>query len=245
MFWRKKKIMAAPVEVSPAGTGTAVASMAPVAVAKATPSEIETKGKKVEKLPGPKPIPGILQNHLVKHMGKEPNWVRQLWAVMRPRSGGEKVSDVRIFAEHEASTSNIKVKDYTTLDQNPKLILFEGWVDNETKKVELEEKRTMPKITICTEKEIQQQIGALSEPGSQVFFYLNASPASGGPLGRGAALVELNPKYPEKGQKKYTLTAVYVDGMELTSKGMRMLDSNEPKHVARWIKERHFKASGY
>jgi len=164
---------------------------------------------------------------------------------MRPRSGGEKGFDVRIFAEYEVTANNIKIKDYTTLDQYPKLILFEGWFDNETKKVELEEKRTMPKVTIHTEKEIQQQIEALSEQGSQVFFYLNASPASGGPLGRGAALVELNPKYPAKGQKKYTLTAVYVDGMELTGKGIRMLDSNEPKHVARWIKERHFKPSAY
>jgi len=244
MFWRKKKILAVPAEVSPAGTGPAAVGTAPTA-AKATPSEIEAEGKKVEKLPGPKPIPGILQNHLIKHMGKEPNWVRQLSAVMRPRSGREKVSDVRIFAEYEANTSNIRVKDYTTLAQNPKLIFFEGWIDNKTKKVELEEKRTIPKVTIYTEKEIQQQIGALSEPGSQVFFYLNASPASGGPLGRGAALVELNPKYPAKGQKKYTLTAVYVDEMELTSRGIRMLDSNEPKHVARWIKERHYRPSAY
>jgi hypothetical protein len=85
----------------------------------------------------------------------------------------------------------------------------------------------------------------MTEPGSKIHFYLAASPASGGPLERGAAVVELNPKYPAKGQKKYSLSAVSVEGTELTSKGFKMFDSDKPKDVARWIKERHFKAAGY
>ena len=236
MFWRKKKIEAATVEVNTAGTGTATMGKALVAESAATPAVT-----KAEKLPGPKLLPDILSNYLVKQMNKETGWLRGLSVVMRPRSGGGKGSDVRIYADSEAATSNVKVKDYNTLDKYPKLILFEGWFDKESKKVELEEKRVMPKVTIYTEKEIQKQVAALTEKESKVHFYLSASPASGGPLGRGAALVELNPKYPAKGQKKYILTAVAVnEEMEPTGKGIRMFDTNDPKHVAQWIKERHF-----
>ncbi len=236
MFWRKKKIAAAPVEVSTTGTGTAAMGTTPVTGAAAAPAVT-----KAEKLPGPKFINDILSDYLIKQMAKETNWVRGLSMVVRPRSGEDKGLDVRIFAQYEAASSSAKIKDYTTLDQHPQLILFEGWFDKESKKAELEEKRVIPKVTIYTEKEIQQQVEALTEKEGKIHFYLAASPASGGPLGRGAALVELNPNYPAKGQKKYILTAVPVNEMEPASKGMRMFDSNDPKHVAQWIKERHFK----
>jgi hypothetical protein len=236
MFWRKKKIAAATVEASAVGTGTATAGAVSVSGATATPAS-----PKAEKLPGPKFLPDMLSDHLVRQMAKEANWVRGLSMVMRPRSGGSKGFDVRIFAQYEAASSSTKIKDYTTLDQYPQLILFEGWFDKESKKVELEEKRVTPKVTICTEKEIQQKIEALTEKENKTHFFLASSPASGGPLGRGAALVELKPNYPAKGQKKYILTAVSVNEMESAGKGMRMLDTNDPKHVARWIKERHFK----
>lgn len=242
MFWRKKKIVATPVEVSTTGTGTATMGTAPVAESTATPAVAKTEEKKAAKLPGPRFLPDILSNYLVREMAKGANWVRGLSAVMRPRSGGGKGFDVRIFADSEAATSNVKVKDYTTLDKYPKLIFFEGWFDKESKKVVLEEKRVIPKVTIYTEKEIQQKIAALTEKEGKIHFYLTASPASGGPLGRGAALVELNPKYPGKGQKKYILTAVSVNEMEPAGKGIKMFDSNDPKNVARWIKERHFKS---
>jgi len=230
MFWRKKKIAAAPAEVATAGTGTAAMAGASAV-------------KKEEKLPGPKPIPEFLGNHLIKKMGKEAAWVWRLSAVTRPRAGGEKGLNVRIFSEYEASDKMVKIKDYTTLDQNPKLILFEGWFDKEAKAVELEEKRVIPKVTIHTEKEIQAQVAALTEKGSRIYFYLSASPASGGPLGRGAALIELNQEYPAKGHKKYIVSAVSVDGTEPAGKGIRMFDTNDPKYVARWVKERHFKAA--
>ena len=243
MFWRKKKIVAAPVEVSSAGTGTTAMGTGPAAAAPAAAVVAKTEEKRAGKLPGPKPIPEILGNHLVKKMDKESNWAWRLAAVMRPRAGGQKGFDVRIFADYEATASSVKIKDYTTLDQYPKLVLFEGWFDKESKKVELEEKRAMPKVTIYTEKEIQQQIEALTGPESKALFYLAASPASGGPLGRGAALIKINPNYPGKGQKKYIMTAVSMNDMEVSEKGIRMIDSDNPKYIARWIKERHFKAS--
>lgn len=225
MFWRKKKEEAV---TSPG----------------ATPGGVKGAAEKVEKLPGPKMLPEFVGNHLIKEMGKDSGWTWRLSAVMRPRAGGGKAFDVRIFATYEATAKNIKIKDYTTLDEHPELIFFEGWFDKEAKKVELVEKRVIPKVTIYTEKEILQQIEAMTEPGSKVHVYLCASPASGGPLERGAGVVELNPKYPEKGQKKYILSCVSMEGMELTSKSFRMLDSDSPKDVARWIHERHFKVEG-
>jgi len=236
MFWRKKKIAAVTVEASTAGTDTAVMGTASAAGEPATPAVT-----RAEKLPGPKFLPDILNDYLVKQMAKETNWVRGLSMVIRPKSGGGKGFDVRIFAQYEASTSGAKIKDYTTLDQYPQLVLFEGWFDKEAKKVELEEKRVVPKVTIYTEKEIQQKIEALNEKENKAHFFLASSPASGGPLGRGAALVELNPNYPAKGQKKYILTAVSVKETEPAAKGMKMFDTNDSKSLARWIKERHFR----
>jgi hypothetical protein len=183
----------------------------------------------------------MLNDHLIKKMGKETSWVRGLSMVTRPRSGGGKGLDVRIFAQYEASTSNARIKDYTTFEQYPQLLLFEGWFDKESKQVELEEKRVIPKVTIYTEKEIKQKIEALNEKENKTHFFLASSPASGGPLGRGAALVELNPKYPAKGQKKYILSAVAVNETQPADKGMRMFDTDDAKQIARWIKERHFK----
>lgn len=245
MFWRKKKQVEVAVEISPASTGAADIGTAPVASAGATPAGVKVDTGKVEKLPGPKMIPELVGNHLIKEMGKDAGWVWRLSVVMRPRGGGGKGQDIRIFASHEAEAKRVKVKNYMSLDEHPELIIFEGWFDKDKKKVELEEKRVMPKITIYTEKEIQQQIEAMTKPGSKIHFYLAASPASGGPLERGAAVVELNPKYPAKGQKKYSLSAISVEGTELTSKGFKMFDSDKPKDIARWIKERHFKAAGY
>lgn len=95
-------------------------------------------------------------------------------------------------------------------------------------------------ITIFTKAEIQQKIEALSEPGDTVFFYLAGSPSSGGPLGRGAAVVELNPNYPGKKQKKYIVYTDDVDGTQLVGKKQKAFDSDKPKDIANWVKERHF-----
>ena len=94
-------------------------------------------------------------------------------------------------------------------------------------------------VTIFTKEEIQQKVEALKEPGETIFFYLSASPAHGGPLDKGAAVVELNPHYPEKKQKKYILYTANVDDTQPVGKGMKLFDSDKPKEIANWIKERH------
>jgi hypothetical protein len=102
-----------------------------------------------------------------------------------------------------------------------------------------------PPVQIFSEKEIYDKIVGLTEPGSTVYFYLSGSPAAGGPLGRGAAVVEVNPAYPGKKQKKYN---VYVDDVnveQLAGKKQRLFDSDSPKEIAQWIKDRHYKTETY
>jgi len=230
MFWRKKQVVVPPVEAGPAvATSGEVKSTLP-------------KGKeaRAEKLPGPKGVPSLVGKYLIEKKEREPNWVWRLVAVERKSAKGEQAFDIRLFSGPEAVEKRIKVKDYTSLDAHPELIHYEGWYNKESKQVELEEKRVALKVTIFSQAEIRKKIEELSEPGSTVFFYLTASPASGGPLGRGAALVELNPKYPGPKQKKYCVYAVNVEGTELSSKRMKFFDSDNAKSISSYIKERHY-----
>ena len=107
-----------------------------------------------------------------------------------------------------------------------------------------EEKSPPPaaiEVQILTRQEIEERISQLSEPGNTVFFFLSGSPASGGPLGQGAAVIELNPDYPGKGQKRYTLYVDHVDGLEPMGERQKVFGSNEAKELAAWVKDRHIK----
>lgn len=203
----------------------------------------EAPKAKVEKLPGPQAIPELVGKHLITVMKADQDRVWHYMAVVRPSSRGQKVLDIRVFDQSEAASNRITVKDYTSLDAHPDLIYYEGWFDKGSKRVEMEEKKVIPKVTIYTGNEIRQKIEALSEPGSTVFFYLSGSPASGGPLGRGAAVVELNPNYPGKSQKKYIMYMADVKGMEPVGKGRKFMESDKAKELASWIRERHFVAT--
>ncbi len=144
----------------------------------------------------------------------------------------------------DINAKDVKVKDYASLDAFPNLILYEGWFDAESAKVELAEKAksaVSEDETIYTHGQIWKAIAQLTKPGSTVFFFLGASPASGGPLSRGAALVELNPDFPGKKQRKYNIFTVDVDGVKLVGKGQKLWDSDETRKIADWIKERHYK----
>ncbi|MDH5406871.1 MAG: hypothetical protein OEX80_10070 [Candidatus Aminicenantes bacterium] len=197
--------------------------------------------EKEEKLPAPREIPGLVQKHLIAERKMDPDLARILKAVVCHSPKEEKAFNIRIFDESEAGAKKIQVKDYTSLDKHPDLIIYEGWFNEAAKQVELEEKKAMPDTTILTEAEIKQKIEGLSELGSTVFFYQARGPAQGGPLGRGCAVVELNPSYPEKKGKKYIIYTPDVIDMQPVGKGQKLFDSNKPKDVAHWIKEAHHK----
>lgn len=233
MFW-KKKAAATP-------TGGNVVTPAP-GVAQPPAKKVEVPKSKAEKLAGPREIPQLLVKHLAAEKKIDADWARLLKAVVRRSPKGKEISDVRVFDDAEAMVKKVTVKDYTSLDAHPELIIYEGWFDEESKRVELvEKKKVVYKVPLFTETEIRQKIEGLSEPGSTVFFYMGRGPNFGGPLGRGAAVVELNPQYQGKHQKKYIVYTADVDGLEPVGKGNKLFATDKSKEISSWIKDAHHK----
>jgi hypothetical protein len=172
----------------------------------------------------------------------DPDLVKLLKAVIHKSETGEAPLNIRIFDNSEAIAKKVQVKDYASLDEHPNLMIYEGWFDERSKQVKLEEKKEVSWDTpIFTQAEIQQKIEALKEPGNTVFFYMARGVASGGPLGMGAGVVELNPNYPDKKQKKYIVYAANVIDMQPVGTRQKLFDLDKPKQIANWIKDGHHK----
>ncbi len=202
----------------------------------------KTGEEKKERLSGPREIPGIVQNYLVTEKKMDPELVKLLKALIYKSSSGEKVNNIRIFDEADAMAQKVQVKDYTTLDQHSDLIIYEGIFDEDSKHVRLEEKRNINyNVPIYTEPEIREKIEALKNPGDMVFFYMARGGGHGGPLGMGAAVIELNPNYPGKKQKKYIIYQTDVINMKPVGKGQKLFDSDKPKDIAHWVANGHHK----
>jgi hypothetical protein len=90
------------------------------------------EGKK--RLPGPKGIPGPVGSYMVVQMKKDPDWVWQLKGVVHP-AGEKKTFYCRVFNDAQAAQAGVKVKDWTSLDDHPALILWEGYFDEKTNTV--------------------------------------------------------------------------------------------------------------
>jgi hypothetical protein len=198
--------------------------------------------EKKEKLSGPQPIPGLVEKHLVAERKMDPDLVKLLKAVVCKGPTGETAFNIRVFDGSEALAKKVQVRDYTSLDECPDLIIYEGGFDEGAKQVKLEEKKKVNWDTpILTQAEIQQKIETLVEPGSTVFFYMGRGSVHGGPLGMGAGVIELNPSYPGKKQKKYIIYVADVIDMQPVGKGQKLFDSDKPKDIARWLKNAHHK----
>ncbi len=199
---------------------------------------------KKEKLPGPQAIPDPVQKCLVADWKLDPDLVKLLKSVVLRNPNEGKAFQFRIFDGSDALAKKVQVKDYTSLDEHPDLIIYDGIFDEKSKQVKLEERKKVNWDTpIFTEAEIQQKIEALSQPGGTVFFYMARGSAAGGPLGMGASVVELNPNYPGKKQKKYNVYPADVIDMQPLGTMQKLFDSDKPKHIAHWIKEAHHKRS--
>jgi len=99
---------------------------------------VELSKAKEEKLPKPKDIPEPVGRYLVVNLGKNPDWVWQLKGVVRRQTEKHRY-DVRVFDEIQARAKKVSVKDYTSLDEYPELILFEGWYDKRSNMAEMQE----------------------------------------------------------------------------------------------------------
>jgi len=197
--------------------------------------------KEEGKLSGLKEIPELVQKYLTAERKMDPNLVKLLRAVERKSTNGAGFN-IRVFDHSEAIAKKVEVKDYTSLDESPGLILYEGLFDEGARQVKLEEKKKVNwDSPIFTQDQIQQKIESLKEPGNTVFFYTARGGKHGGPLGMGAAVIELNPNFPGQKQKKYNVYTVDVIDMQPASKGEKSFDSDKPKDIARWIKNIHDK----
>lgn len=202
----------------------------------------KTGDEKKERLSGPREIPVIIQNYLITEKKMDPDLVKLLKALIYKSSSDEKVNSIHIFDEADAVAKKINVKDYTTLDQHPDLIIYEGTFNEDSKQVKLEEKKSFNyNVPIYTETEIRERIESLKNPGDMVFFYMARGGGHGGPLGMGAAVIELNPNYPGKKQKKYIVYSTDVINMKPVGKGQKIFDSDKPKDIARWVTNGHHK----
>ena len=91
-----------------------------------------------DRLPGPKSIPDEVGQQLVVTHKENPDWVWTLKSVSKPDGAGKDVFHIRVFADSMAVAAKVAVKDYTTLDGHPGLILYEGVFDKKVKKAKLE-----------------------------------------------------------------------------------------------------------
>ena len=197
--------------------------------------------KEEGKLSGLKEIPELVQKYLTAERKMDPNLVKLLRAVERKSTNGAGFN-IRVFDHSEAIAKKVEVKDYTSLDESPGLILYEGLFDEGARQVKLEEKKKVNwDSPIFTQDQIQQKIESLKEPGNTVFFYTARGGKHGGPLGMGAAVIELNPNYPGKKQKKYNVYMADVIDMQPVGKGEKAFDFDKPKDIARWVKNAHQK----
>jgi hypothetical protein len=103
------------------------------------PEKVEVSKEKEEKLPKPQDIPEAVGRYLVVDLGKDPDWVWSLRSVTR-RQAEKYRYEVRVFDEIQAGARGVRVKDYTTFDEHPDLILFEGWYDKKSYQAHLQER---------------------------------------------------------------------------------------------------------
>ena len=104
---------------------------------KKRPATGEPSQPKVEKLPGLKGMPAPVGMHLVVALKQNPDWVWQLKSLVRPRPESKDAFDFRVFSSAKVAAREVTVKDYTSLDEHPDLILYEGWFNKRTHQVEI------------------------------------------------------------------------------------------------------------
>ncbi len=99
--------------------------------------EKNASGVKGTKLPRPEGMPNQVGRDLVVNKGEDADWVWGLKCAKRQREKKNDSYDFRVFDEADAAKKGISVRNYTSLDQAPELILFEGWYDKKNNKAEV------------------------------------------------------------------------------------------------------------
>jgi hypothetical protein len=199
----------------------------------------KSKEKEQTKLSRPRDLPEIVKKQIESNRILDTDSLPFLKATVKQDGKGEKSFDILIYDPSDAEARGVKVDNYDSLKANPQLIMAEGFYNESDKKVELVTKQDISKNKFFTEDEIQKQIEGLTTPGSSVFFFVNAGTGSGGPLGRGCAIVKLNAPVEGKKIKKYGIYGASVVDMLPTNTENKIFDSDKPKDIMKWIATSH------
>ncbi len=104
---------------------------------KKSDKQAEAGGHGGEKLPKPKDVPDYVGPYLVVNLGKDSDWVWSLKGAWRKKEESKNVFLIRVFDERMTGSSGVSVKNYTSLDDHPELVLYEGWFNKESGKVQI------------------------------------------------------------------------------------------------------------
>jgi len=87
------------------------------------------------KLPSPTGIPDPVGQSLVVQFKEDPNWAWSLKAVVKPK---EKTGqfDISVFSDRMAGAAKVSIKDYSSLNEYPDLILYDWVYDKKYGKVQ-------------------------------------------------------------------------------------------------------------
>ena len=74
------------------------------------------------------------------NLGLDPDWVWSLKGATRPQADSKNKIDIRIFDKSASVARKVAVRDYNSFDDQPNLILYEGWFDKASGIVKIEKK---------------------------------------------------------------------------------------------------------
>ena len=100
-------------------------------------STVATTGTNGPKLAKPKEIPEPVGRKMVTGMKLDPDLVWSLKYVSRPMGERRNASEFRIFNPETAHKNGIAVKNWTSLDDLPDLILYSGFYDKSANSIEI------------------------------------------------------------------------------------------------------------
>jgi hypothetical protein len=87
-------------------------------------------------LPKPKDILQPLGQHLVVQENQNPDWVWRLKSVTRGKKG-DSLQEFRVFDPDAVFSRKVKVENFNSLDDHLDLVLFQGWYDKRTHRVQV------------------------------------------------------------------------------------------------------------
>ena len=101
-------------------------------------TDTASSGGKTQRLGKPSDLPQEIGRYLVVDQGLDPDWVWSLKCLKKQKDNAKNTFDVRIFSAATVAQHDVKVRDYTSLDNHMDLVIFTGWYDKQTRYVQLE-----------------------------------------------------------------------------------------------------------